>query len=152
MRTWDVWPCHTGPQEPPRFVGKLLWDVSSCRAGRCRGRRRTPGCSPCVAIAPRVTSGESFRLPVPPPRCHYAGARRTDAQGRGEDLVFKALGSLLDLGWDRLAPARVPLLLSHAKQGMGFPCSCPAMGGWMGPGARVSPCPNASGGEGEPAG
>lgn len=66
--------------------------------------------------------------------------------------MFKALGSLLDLGWDRLAPARVPLLLSHAKQGMGFPCSCPAMGGWMGPGARVSPCPNASGGEGEPAG
>lgn len=66
--------------------------------------------------------------------------------------MFKALGSLLDPGWDRLAPARVSLLLPCAKQGMGFPCSCPAMGGWMGPGAWVSPCPNASDIEGEPIG
>lgn len=53
--------------------------------------------------------------------------------------MFKALGSLLDPGWDQLAPARVSLLLPRAKQGMGFPCSCPAMGGLDG--ARGSGVP-----------
>lgn len=63
--------------------------------------------------------------------------------------MFKALGSLPDPGCDRLAPARVPLLLPGAKQGMGFSFSCPATGAGCSQGLG---CPHASDGEGEPAG
>jgi len=138
--TWDVWPC-------PVLWAKLRCGTLPRRAGCCHGRSGTAGCSSQVAVAPHGTLGKSFNLSAPPPRRHYDGARRMDAQGRGQDSWFEA-GKPWDPHWIQTGTVRrQPGLPSSRPAPSGAPavgagCGPSSLPGWLcgGPEPPAQPC------------